>query len=477
MNTITQPSAQEKPLRPYQVTACAGMVTGLDAGKRMLLVAPTGAGKTRMSAALLEHYTKLGHKPLALVHTLVLRQQTAANVAGCAVATIQSLVTQGPGGDARRSALADYGVVFIDEAHHIASEEWRAVMPLLEHAVVFGATATPERADGTPLGDVFDDLVVAAKYSELVADGFLCPCDVARPKLTRAEQKKKKVRPDGVQSYLDHCRTDDGRLRPGIYFDSTIAKCEEAAERFNASGIRAAVVCCDTGPEERQMLFDAYGRGELDMLCSPMALSEGFDAPRAEVCVTMRTLGSIGMCLQVVGRVLRPCPGKERALWVDCTDAARVHGMPTDDREYSLTGKGIRQAKEIEKEAIENEQERQREAYRIVRMQFEMVRDRLLDKFRGLQEKAKERNYRPGWVFHQFSQDTGIQPPRIIESKYRSVCKGCRRRLEVGKPMLWAAPQQCYHFECYFGTLSDDQLRRVDPTLPAEQSQEDNIPF
>lgn len=484
MNTTAAELAQAKPLRPYQERAVGAMIAGLLAGKKMLLVAPTGAGKTRMSAEIIRRLRAIcaeqqrTERALAIVHTLVLRQQTTANVADASVTTIQSLVAPGPAGDARRSVLADFGCAFIDEAHHVASEEWRQVMPLLAHAFVFGATATPERADGTPLGDVFDDLVVAAQYSELVRDGFLCPCDIARPKLTRAEQRKKKIRPDGVQSYLDHCRTETGRLRPGIYFDSTIAKCEAAVERFNANGVRAAIVCCDTGADERQQLFDAYGRGELDMLASPMALSEGFDAPRAEVCVLCRTASGLGTYLQICGRVLRPHPDKETALLVDCSDAARAHLGPTEDRDYSLTGIGIRAKAEAEKEAAESESERRADAYRVVRMQFELVRDRLLDKFRGLQGKAKDKGYKPGWVFHQFSNETGIQPPRIIESKYRSVCKGCRRRLEVGKSMLWAAPKECYHTECWFELLSDEQLRRIDPNLPTEpQPEPEGVPF
>jgi superfamily II DNA or RNA helicase len=460
-NSTVDAYRQAKALRPYQTTAVDAVVSELERGKRPLLVCPTGGGKSRMSLEVVERCRAIRPgQGLVVTHTNTLRAQSRVTLPGCAVTNIQALTKPGAAGDARRAALKAFSVVFIDEAHHLVSKLWLTVLPLLQHAWVFGGTATPERADGTPLGDAFDALVAAASYTELVGDGFLVPCDIAKPKLNRKEQKRKKVLVDGVQSYIDNAKRDDGSFRPGIYFGPTISDCESASERFNNAGIKSAVVSCDVTGEDRQRVFDAYSRGELTMLCSPVALAEGFDSPRAEVCVLCRSASSLATYIQMVGRILRPCAGKERALLIDCTDAASIHGSPTKDRRYSLTGKGIADIVDIDVEATEREQQ-EREAWQKVRIEYDIIRDRLKSRFTDLQQEATDSGYKPGWVFHRFSEETQLAAPRILESKYQSVCKHCRKRVKQGEPILWEPGSKVYHRDCWFETLSDEQLTIV----------------
>jgi superfamily II DNA or RNA helicase len=456
MNPTLEAYCDTKPLRPYQETATSAVNAELGRGKRVLLVAPTGAGKSRMSAECM----RPAAKGLVLTHTTILREQSKATLPGCHVATIQSLVAKGESGQRRREALKHYDRFFIDEAHHIVGKEWVQLIPHMAHGALFGATATPERSDGTPLGDVFETLIAAAKYSELVTDGFLVPCDIAKPKLSRAQQKKQKVKVDGVAAYLEHGRVpgEANRYRPGIYFAPTIAECQQAVLGFSNAGVRAALVSCDVTGEERQSLFDAYAAGQIDMLCSPMALSEGFDSPRAEVCVLCRSASSLSVYIQMVGRVLRPCTGKERALLIDCTDAASVHGSPTQDRRYSLTGKGIESDIGDEEEEKLIKESAEREAWKLVRIEYEIVRDRLKARFTELQQEATDKAYKPGWVFHRFSEDTALKPPRLLESKYQSTCKHCRTRVKPGEQILWQPEGKVYHRDCWFETLTDEQL-------------------
>lgn len=453
----------------------------LDAGRRPCLAAPTGAGKSVMSNAILE-----GSKSaLCIVHTRTLLEQSRRTIPNASVATVQGLVVAGQNGDRKRSALGAITDVFIDECHHIVSEDWRQAVPLLAHARLFGATATPERADGSPLGDVFDALVVAERYSALVQSGHLVPCDVLAPEISRRDQKKKKIKSDAVKAYLENAKRADGTWRPGIYFDRTIIECDDACHRFCAAGVRGRLVTKDTSTDERQGIFDAYTRGDLDMLCSPQALAEGFDSPRAEVCVLNRSAAHVGGFLQMVGRVLRPCAGKERALLIDNTDATSVHGMPTADRVYSLEGKGIELAPEEGEESEELGDPVEREYAQVVQMKFKMLRDKLRDIYVDLTDQAKENQYKLGWVFHRFAEKTGIQPPRAFEAKFASVCKVCRHRLKVGEPMLWNGPGAVYHHACWFESIQENQLLTADDMQPPAQrlldmvrrEPADDIPF
>lgn len=489
-------------LRPYQESTVNETVAHILGGRRPLIVAPTGAGKSVMSNAVVERLLEQLRETepalptvgssLCLVHTRTLRDQSKVTIPSAQVGTIQGLVAKGAAGDNRRRALSAIRNVFVDEAHHIVSDEWAQAIPLLARKNFFGATATPERADGTPLGDCFDVIVVAEKYSGLVLQGHLCPCDIRHPEMGRKEQKRKKVKTDGVASYMQYGKREDGSWRPGIYFERTKNECHEAAKRFNEAGIRSVVVTDETSTEERAFIFAQYTLGWLDMLLSPQALAEGFDSPRAEVCVLQRSAAHVGGFLQMVGRVLRPYGEKqiadmvaigaslgiephpsafikkERALLIDGSDASSIHGAPTADRCYSLEGQGIT-LEEEEKEEEEPHEQSEREYAKMVQMKFTLVRDKLRDIYNDMSATAAERQYNLGWVFHRFAEKTGISPPRAFKAKFQSVCKQCRSRFKIDEPILWDGPGRVWHHDCWFDTIQEQQLLSADDMQPPAQ--------
>lgn len=478
--------------RPYQQRTYEALLASWAAGKRFpCIVAPTGAGKTCMAEMALRE-AKNGW---GVVHTRVLRAQTAKRIPFISVATVQGLLPDGPAAESRRTQIANGDMVWGDEIHHWAGEDWRAAARVVDHITrKFGCTATPQRADGTPLGDICDDLIVAAQYSELLRDGALCPCDVDKPAMTRRQMKKHKVKPDPVKAYLKQGRRDDGSFRPGILFAPTISKCEEFVSELKEAGVRAELVCCDTNEEERQAIFDAYSRGELDLLASPMALAEGFDAARAEVCVLARMAQHLGTYLQMCGRVLRPYglaqigaavdywfrrgfelhPSaqipKFRALLIDCTDAASVHGNPTDDRRYSLTGRGIENAEDETKPPEDEEKDEPIELTpeELIEMEFTRIRQSFADTIGELQARAKERGYRDAWVYHRIKERFGIELPRTYDSKYASICTVCRHRVQKGERIYWmpgadsnGGKAHVKHPDCYIQSLPRDVLELV----------------
>ncbi len=306
-------------IRPYQEAAICAVRAHWRAGRRRVcVVLPTSAGKTVVAELLLRG----ARRPLAVVHTDPLRAQTERRLPGVRVATVQALV--------RRNVPIDADVVFLDECHHLAAGTWMRLLALLPAgALVVGCTATPERADGAPLAGLFDAMVCTTTYSALLHGGWLAPvrvvpCDGMDP----------------VAAYLQH-----GDRRPGILFAPTLAECHAAVSALRAAGVRAAALDSTTPRAARARLVAAYERGELDLLASPIALAEGFDSPRAAVCVLARSCVHVGTYLQTANRISRPHPSKtetQPALLLDCTGAAERHGHPTADREYSLTGRPIR---------------------------------------------------------------------------------------------------------------------------------------
>lgn len=470
-------------LRPYQVAARDAILQAWKDGKKCVaLVMPTGAGKSEtalgtMREALKEYVEWPANETgLVLVHTKVLTAQSRRRFQGMDVLRIQSLIAKGAAGDRRRASLVRYKVCFIDEVHHLASEQWRGVLPLLAGKLVFGATATPVRSDGTPLGDVCDHMIVGAHYSQLIADGYLCRCDVVRTDVRRKDQKRQKVRPDGVKAYMEHGRLapDDPRRaqglewRPGIYFDGTIAACTEAVARFNAAGIRARLVSCNTGATERQEIFDGYSRGELDMLASPMALAEGFDSPRAEVCVLRRMCDGLGTYLQIVGRVLRPFAGKRRALLIDIPGASepKTHNMPTDDRVYTLDGAGLASMPPEEEPEEEEEEPVERREWRTIEARYEFIRDSLLARWELLLKEAQESGYRIGWAAHAMRESTSIELPRMLAITTPGRCSACEHGIPTGSNAFWLGGSNLQHHICWFRKLDADALAKVPDSLP-----------
>jgi helicase-like protein len=164
-------------------------------------------------------------------------------------------------------------------------------------------------------------------------DGHLAPCRVVTAPQYRGNP---------AAAYLAL-----GARRPGILFAPSIRACNAAVAALVAAGVRAAAITAGTTERHRAWAFEAFDRGELDVLASPMALSEGFDSPRAAVCILDRSCAHVGVYLQTAGRVLRPHPSKTGAtpgLLLDLRGASARHGSPTDDRVYSLDGTPIASA-------------------------------------------------------------------------------------------------------------------------------------
>jgi superfamily II DNA or RNA helicase len=242
------------------------------------------------------------------------------------VATVQSLAAR---------ELRPEATLFVwDEAHHANAEEWAKVAGHYTDSRHAGLTATPERTDGKPLGDMFDDLVVAAQYSELLAAGHLVQCKVFQP----PEIFGNGLAQDPLLALQRYAQPG----QRGFVFNASVKLANETAERFTQAGVAAAPISFKTPGWQRAMFLEQFARGELKYLTNQNVLTEGVDVPDASVCMLASACSHVSGFLQKVGRVLRPAKDKPFALVIDLSGATLVHGMPTEDRIYSLDGKGIK---------------------------------------------------------------------------------------------------------------------------------------
>lgn len=351
-------------LRPYQADLIGRLRESMRAGaRRPLLVLPTGGGKTAIIAHVVSGYARAGRRALVLVHRVELLRQcsdtlTRAGVphtclgagarwqdgAGVVVASVQTI--------ARRDVGAwSPDIIVIDEGHHATAATWLRLLERWPTARALGVTATPCRTDGRGLGEVYDSLVVGPTVSELVAGGYLAPSVVyAPPRVadlaalrTRAGDytgaslddvmDRRTVTGDAVAHYRRLC---DGA--PAIAFCASVSHAQHVAEAFAADGYAAASVDGGTDGDVRADRIAALGDGRLQVLTSCEIISEGTDVPVVTAAILLRPTMSTGLYMQQVGRVMRPAPGKAHAIVLDHVGSVLQHGMPDDDRVWTLDG-------------------------------------------------------------------------------------------------------------------------------------------
>ncbi|CAK0742796.1 hypothetical protein CCP3SC15_1210009 [Gammaproteobacteria bacterium] len=220
-------------------------------------------------------------------------------------------------------------------------------------------TATPLRLDGKGLGKVsggmFDHLVVGPSVLDLIESGYLAKPVVYAPRekldLSQVRTRggdyvpgelaqvmdKTPLTGDAVAHYRRHC---DGA--PAIAFGVTVEHAAHIADQFKGAGYQAAMLSGETPDKARARMIRDLGRGELHVLASCDTVSEGTDVPIVAAAILLRPTESYGLAMQQMGRALRIYPGKERAVILDHADNTLRHGLPTQEREWSLAGAGRR---------------------------------------------------------------------------------------------------------------------------------------
>lgn len=354
-------------LRDYQVRAVDELRDRLVAGKRrLLLVSPTGSGKTTIAAdGMILPAIRRGSSVLFLAHRRELIEQCSARLRDAGVehgiimagvdplpwlhtqvASIPTLTARlGRGG-----ALPAANLIILDEAHHARAGTYARILDAYPGAAVIGLTATPWRTDGRGLGELFEDLVVAARPRELIERGYLVPYTglaYDTPDTSRLERKSHDYEQEGlelvmrektivgnvVQQYLEH-----GAGRRAVVFAVSVAHSRDLVARFRAAGVAAEHLDGETPVAQRDGILRRLGAGELRVVSNVGVLTEGWDCPQVEVCILARPTLSVGLYLQMVGRVMRPAVGKREARIHDHAGCIVAHGLPDADRDYSLDG-------------------------------------------------------------------------------------------------------------------------------------------
>lgn len=343
---VSRPDMQHgaRTLRPYQTEVITEVDAAIEAGqRRVLLVAPTGSGKTVISSDIIKTTATRGRRVVFLAHRRELIRQASNKLhdAGIDHGIIQAGFPARPGERVQvasvqtlharairstRMELPPADLVVVDEAHHCTAQTYRAITDEYPDAIILGLTATPCRADGRGLGNTFSTLIECPSVAELIAAGYLVPTQVYAP--TRPDLKGVRVeRGDYVESQLAE-RMDKQELtgdivmhwhklasnRRTVVFATSVAHSVNLRNEFRATGVMAEHLDGSTPREDRDAILARLASGEIDVVTNCQVLTEGWDCPAVSCLVLARPTKSIGLYLQMVGRVMRPAPGKSNAL-------------------------------------------------------------------------------------------------------------------------------------------------------------------
>ena len=353
-------------LRDYQNVAIDEVRQAILAGHRkILIVAPTGSGKTVVAAQIVKLAAEKFRRSMFLAHRRELIYQCADKLvhfgvdhgilmageypygaADCQVASIQTVAARCI--TTEKIPLPNSDVVIIDEAHRSLAPTYLTLINHYGERVVIGLTATPIRGDGKGLGHVYDYMVQLPSVSELIRLGHLVkPVTFAPtiPDLTGVKIKGGDYDPTELEARLNNRSlvgdivTHWHRLahdRPTIVFASGVKHSINLRDEYRKSGVKAAHIDGDTPLEERKQIIADLNVGEVQVVCNYAVLTEGFDEPKLSACVLARSTKNLGLYLQMGGRTLRPADYKEDSLIIDHSGNVYEHGFIQDDRQWVL---------------------------------------------------------------------------------------------------------------------------------------------
>jgi DNA repair protein RadD len=353
-------------LRPYQRDVVDQVAAAIDQGKRrIIVVAPTGAGKTIIGTAIIKDAITTDRKVLVLAHTREIITQTSRKMhehgiehgiiqAGfptrpdesAQVASVQTLWVRAM--RLQRMSLPPADLIVLDECHHAPAATYQKIIDAYPNAIIIGLTATPCRGDGRGLGGIFDAIVECPQIAELVALKFLVKTRVFAPTdpdlngvSSRAgdyveEQLAARMdRTELVGDIISHWHKH-GEGRQTVCFGVNVAHSLHIRDEFRQSGVKAEHVDGGMPKAERDAVLSCLASGETKIITNCMVLTEGWDMPEVSCCILARPTKKMGLYRQMVGRVLRPAPGKANAIVMDHSGAVFRHGFVEDKVEWTL---------------------------------------------------------------------------------------------------------------------------------------------
>ena len=367
-NSNDYPPSSRK-LRPYQQDASERLRDALmDTGRGQLILA-TGLGKTvilaETVASLLRDGRVPGNRVLILAHTRPLVDQllcefwfqlpktvathrfadheTPTYWDGITFATIQSI-------SHNLETLPDFGLVVVDEAHHVGAATFRDAIESLCPPMLAGVTATPWRGDGYDIDQLLGPPLVRLGISDGLQAGYLSDVDyrlladnldwefvqqASTHSYALAQLNRRLILPtrDDEAAKLTTEVFKDEKRHAGIVYCPSGVHAKAFAATLRQFGFRAEPILNETPSRDRAKLMSHLTAGQMQFVTVVDLFNEGVDVPAVDIIIFMRVTHSRRIFVQQLGRGLRIGPEKDRLIVLDfVTDLRRISEVIELDR-------------------------------------------------------------------------------------------------------------------------------------------------
>ena len=375
-------------LRPYQLEALEATRAAYKAKHRaVLVVMPTGTGKTVLFAEI----ARLAKGPvLVLAHRQELVEQAREKISAwiddvVAVEMGNRRDLSRPDGTRPKITVASvqtlgrrlehvprdaFRIVVVDEAHHAVADSYKKILAHF-HAHLLGVTATPDRSDKAPLGEIFSSVAFDYDMRKAIEDGWLCPIRSFLVQTKADFSHVRKVAGELSIKGVEEVLTKDLHLaeiaepilrergsRPTIVFAASVAHAKALARVMcELSEDDAFAVALDgtMSLEQRAPVLDHFREGRIKVLVNCSLFTEGFDVPAISLVAIARPILSRSFYAQMVGRGTRISPGKEDLLVLDFLPGNCRHSLiqavdifATQDEEVAQRARAIAAAASAE---------------------------------------------------------------------------------------------------------------------------------
>jgi superfamily II DNA or RNA helicase len=369
MNQAPEYPSQRRDLRDYQREAVALMRSALTDLGRAQIVLATGLGKTVVMAEVVADLLRddrVEHgRVLVLAHTRDLVEQLHRSFwpqlpkwvrtehlsgterprlwDGIVFATVQSVASC-------LDQLPPFGLVVIDEAHHIGASTFQRVVEAIRPRMLAGATATPWRGDGFDIDRTLGPPVLQYGIADGLRRGFLSEVDyrlcadnldwnavqeMSRHRYSLSQLNKRLIIPTRDEQAVRRIREvfDGEGRRAAIVFCPSVVHATEFAAMLRRYDFRAEAISGEMEPRQRELLMSRFRAGEMDVLTSVDLFNEGVDVPDVDLVVFLRTTHSRRIFVQQLGRGLRASPRKDKVVVLDfVSDLRRIAEVVELDR-------------------------------------------------------------------------------------------------------------------------------------------------
>jgi ribonuclease E len=230
-----------------------------------------------------------------------------------------------------------YQLVICDEAHTALGEKTSRAIRSFPEPIYIGMTAT-EQLIAKQVSDVFPASVDDLPLQDAARRGLIAPLRDLRVPPVAAINQVPIVGGDFDQEILaktlDHQALNQAAASlyrdrfddtPGIVYAAGVDHAYNLAKEFRAAGLKAEAVSGRTPPVKLAETLAAYERGEINVLINAMLLAEGWNSPRATVCMHLAPTASRRVYQQRIGRIMRMHARKEAGIVVDFVPKAATH--------------------------------------------------------------------------------------------------------------------------------------------------------